>query len=80
MIHVSVPEQALEWFSPGLGLVVLDDKYTELSREHPCAQKSGVTFAVDGKRRQLRGTLTVASADNPAAQLVSGYKQLHSAL
>ena len=55
MIHVSVPEQALEWFSPGLGLVVLDDKYTEFSREHPCAQKSGVTFVVDRKEGSFEG-------------------------
>ena len=42
-------------------------------------QDSGVTFIVEGERKQLRGTLTVVSADNPAAQLVGGYKQLHSA-
>ncbi len=42
-------------------------------------QDSGVTFVVEGERKQLRGTLTVVSADNPAAQLVGGYKQLHSA-
>ena len=49
---------------------------------HMCAsiQDSGVTFIVEGERKQLRGTLTVVSADNPAAQLVGGYKQLHSAV
>ena len=42
-------------------------------------QDSGVTFIVEGKRKQFRGTLTIVYADNPAAQLVGGYKQLHSA-
>lgn len=37
-------------------------------------QDSGVTFIVEGKRKQLRGTLTIVYADNPAAQLVGGYK------
>lgn len=45
----------------------------------PTVQDSGVTFIVEGESKQLRGTLTVVSADNPAAQLVGGYKQLHSA-
>ena len=59
-------------FAPGLGLVVEDKCFM-------CAQDSGVTFVVEGERKQLRGTLTAVSADNPAAQLVGGYKQLHSA-
>ena len=43
-------------------------------------QDSGVAFIVEEERKQLRGTLTVVSADNPAAQVVGGYKQLHSAV
>lgn len=38
-----------------------------------------MTFDIEGERKQLRGTLTIVSADNPAAQLLGGYKQLHSA-
>ena len=50
-----------------------------LHSPHARVQDSGVTFVVEGERKQLRGTLTIVSADNPAAQLVGGYKQLHSA-
>ena len=37
-------------------------------------------FIIEGERKSLRRALTVVSADNPAASLVGGYKQLHSAL
>lgn len=37
-------------------------------------------FAIEGETKLLRGALTVVSADNPAATLIGGYKQLHSAL
>lgn len=43
-------------------------------------QDEGVTFSIEGARRNLRGTLVIGSADNPAAQLMGGYKQLHSAV
>ena len=35
---------------------------------------------IDGQLTYLRGTLTVVSADNPAANLIGGYKMLTSAL
>lgn len=35
---------------------------------------------VDGKVVNFRGTLTICSADNPAACLLGGYKSLHSAI
>ncbi len=34
---------------------------------------------IDGQVTYLRGTLTIGSADNPAANLVAGYKSLTSA-
>ena len=34
---------------------------------------------IDGKVMHLRGTLTIVSADNPAANLIGGYKSLTSA-
>ena len=34
---------------------------------------------IDGRIVNLRGTLTVISADNPAANLIGGYKSLTSA-
>lgn len=43
-------------------------------------QDEGVSFIVEGEWKTLRGALTVVSADNPAATLIGGYKQLHSAL
>ena len=36
-------------------------------------------FLVDGQLLHLRGTLTIVSADNPAANLLGGYKSLTSA-
>ena len=42
-------------------------------------QDSGVPFMVDGQITYLRGTLTIGSADNPAANLIGGYKSLTSA-
>lgn len=38
-----------------------------------------MTFLIDNKPVNFRGTLTVVSADNPAACLIGGYKSLHSA-
>ena len=38
-----------------------------------------MTFIVNGQSRQCRGTLVNVSADNPAACLIGGFKQLHSA-
>lgn len=35
---------------------------------------------IDGQTRQCHGTLVNVSADNPAACLIGGFKQLHSAL
>ena len=34
---------------------------------------------IDGEVTYLRGTLTIVSADNPAANLIGGYKSLTSA-
>ena len=38
-----------------------------------------MTFIVNGQSRQCHGTLVNVSADNPAACLIGGFKQLHSA-
>lgn len=38
-----------------------------------------MSFEVNGEVKQLRGTLVNVSADNPAACLLGGFKQLHSA-
>ena len=35
---------------------------------------------VEGNIVNFRGTLTICSADNPAACLLGGYKALHSAI
>ena len=42
-------------------------------------QDAGVPFIVEGKIHYLQGTLTIASADNPASNLMGGYKSLTSA-
>lgn len=36
-------------------------------------------FIIDDEVMHFRGTLTACSADNPAACLMGGYKNLHSA-
>ena len=41
--------------------------------------QDGVSFIVDGRHMTLRGTVTLVSADNLAAQAIGGYKALHSA-
>ena len=41
-------------------------------------QEAGVPFIVEGKIQYLQGTLTIASADNPASNLMGGYKSLTS--
>ena len=38
-----------------------------------------MSFHFDGVNRQCRGTLVNVSADNPAACVLGGFKQLHSA-
>ena len=38
-----------------------------------------MSFEVDGEMMNFRGTLTLCSADNPAACVLGGYKTLHSA-
>ena len=43
-------------------------------------QDSGVPIMIDGVEMNFRGTLTICSADNPAACTLGGYKALHSAL
>lgn len=42
-------------------------------------QDTGVLFIIDGQDMALRGTVTLVSADNLAAQAIGGYKALHSA-
>lgn len=42
-------------------------------------QDEGVSFIVDDQHMTLRGTVTLVSADNLAAQAIGGYKALHSA-
>lgn len=44
-----------------------------------CVQDDGVIFVVDDHPMKLRGTITVVSADNPAAFTLGGFKNLHSA-
>lgn len=39
----------------------------------------GVSFVIDEQTIKLRGTLVAVSADNPAANLIAGYKSLTSA-
>lgn len=36
-------------------------------------------FSINGQLQYKRGTLVIISADNPAACLLGGFKQLHSA-
>lgn len=38
-----------------------------------------MSFVIDGQCMALRGTVTLVSADNLAAQAIGGYKALHSA-
>ena len=42
-------------------------------------QDSGVPFLIEGESTNLRGTLIICSADNPAACTLGGFKSLHSA-
>ena len=42
-------------------------------------QDDGCVFFVDEEFVRVRGTLTLVSADNPAANLIAGYKSLTSA-
>ena len=42
-------------------------------------KENGVEFLVDQQRMRFRGTITVVSADNLSAQMMGGYKALHSA-
>ena len=44
-----------------------------------CVQDDGVTFVGDGKEIVFRGTVTIVSADNLAAQVLGGYKALSAA-
>ena len=41
---------------------------------------TGVTFSIDGKAYNFRGTLTLVPADNLASHYLGGYKSLSSAL
>lgn len=41
--------------------------------------ESGVTMDIKGQEHFFKGTLTVVSADNPASQLLGGFKQGHTA-
>lgn len=38
-----------------------------------------MSLSLDGVETNFRGTLTLCSADNPAACVLGGYKYLHSA-
>ena len=49
-------------------------------KTHYVMQDDGVQFNVQGQLRQCHGTLVNVSADNPAACLIGGFKQFHSAL
>ena len=42
-------------------------------------QETGVPFIVNGKRVNINGTLILGCGDNPAANLMAGYKCLTSA-
>ena len=42
-------------------------------------QVDGVPFLINGKTQYLRGALTSVVADNPASNLIGGFKNLSSA-
>lgn len=43
------------------------------------ALQDGIVMLVNGSPVQIKGTIVNVSADNPAACLLGGFKQLHSA-
>ena len=42
-------------------------------------QVNGAPFVIDGRTYHFRGTVTVASADNPASASLGGFKESASA-
>ena len=53
--------------------------YTHVRIFHDKFQSDGVPFIINGQAVHLRGTLILGCGDNPAANLMSGFKNLTSA-